>query len=398
MTAEADPQVGRLRLLPLYAAGFTTAFGAHGVAASLGSAEGAVDSMISLGLLLAIYDLAEVILKPVFGALSDRIGPRPVLLAGLFGFAAVSAGYAAVGGTALLWVARLGQGVAASAFSPAASALVARLGGSARRGRAFGGYGLFKSLGYTLGPILGGVLVHFGGMRLLLGVMAAVAIVVGCWAAAAVPRVAPLPRRRQTLIDLARGLRRPTFLVPVLALALGTAALSVGVGFVPVSGSRAGLSPIATGALVSGLAIASAVSQPLAGWALDRGRIASRPALVVGLLVIGAGLAVATQDQLIMLIAAVIMIGVGVGVITPIGFATLADHTEPAELGRTMGTAEIGRELGDAGGPLLVGGLAAVAGLGWGYLALMIIVLGGAVAVGRYGRQDTRPETGAARG
>ncbi|HEU4948481.1 MAG TPA: MFS transporter, partial [Kribbella sp.] len=113
---------------PLYAAGFTTAFGAHAVAASLGGAsEDAVTSLLTLGALLALYDGAEVVLKPVFGTIADRIGARPVLLAGLVGFAVASGLYVLGNSPGWLWAARLGQGAAASAFSPAASALVARL-------------------------------------------------------------------------------------------------------------------------------------------------------------------------------------------------------------------------------------------------------------------------------
>jgi MFS family permease len=70
--------------MPLYAAGFVTAFGAHSIAASLGGyTHGQHASLLTLGLLLAIYDGAEVALKPVFGSLADRIGARPVLLGGL---------------------------------------------------------------------------------------------------------------------------------------------------------------------------------------------------------------------------------------------------------------------------------------------------------------------------
>src|SRR3954470_20068754 len=108
-----DTTSGR-RMWPLYAAGFTTAFGAHAVAANLGAfSADAVTSLWVLGGLLALYDGAEVLLKPVFGTLADRIGARPVLLGGLAAFAGASALYAVAGSPGWLWAARLGQGAAA---------------------------------------------------------------------------------------------------------------------------------------------------------------------------------------------------------------------------------------------------------------------------------------------
>ena len=193
------------RMWPLYAAGFTTAFGAHAVAANLGAfSGGAVQSLMTLGLLLALYDGAEVLLKPVFGSLADRIGARPVLIAGLVGFSLASATYAVADRPGWLWAARLGQGAAASAFSPSASALVARLNPAARHGRAFGSYGFYKSIGYTLGPLLGGVLVWFGGLRLLFVVMAVGSLAVAVWA-----------RSRSPPCHRSRGPGRPWSIWPV---------------------------------------------------------------------------------------------------------------------------------------------------------------------------------------
>ncbi|MET7519319.1 MFS transporter [Streptomyces sp. NPDC005480] len=360
---------------PLFAAGFTTAFGAHGVAASLGQADaGLTRSLLYLGLLLALYDGAEVILKPVFGSLADRIGARPVLLGGLAAFASASAVFVIVRDPGWLWAARLGQGAAASAFSPAASTLVARLNPQAKHGRAFGAYGFCKSLGYTAGPLLGGLLVWTGGLTLLFAVLAVLAATVAGWAAFAVPSVPPLPRARQTVLDLVRRLADLAFLRPTMALAAATAALSVGVGFLPVSGAAAGLGPLATGAAVSVLAACAALVQPRAGRALDAGRLTSRTGLTLGLLITAAGLAAAMLPGLTGVLLAAALIGTGTGLITPLGFASLAAATPTERLGQTMGAAELGRELGDAGGPLIVATIAAAASLTSGYATLALLV------------------------
>ncbi|MFJ8535608.1 MFS transporter [Streptomyces sp. NPDC093591] len=363
---------------PLYAAGFTTAFGAHGIAANLGGySDDAVTSLLVLGGLLALYDGAEVVLKPLFGTLADRIGARPVLLGGLVAFALASAVYAVADSPGWLWAARLGQGAAASAFSPSASALVARLNPAAGHGRAFGSYGFHKSIGYTLGPLLGGVLVWAGGLRLLFTVLAVLGAAVALWAALAVPHVPPLPKRRQTVLDLARRLADPAFLRPTAALAGATAALSVGVGFLPVSGAAAGLGTVATGAAVSVLAACAAVVQPKAGRALDDGRLTARTGLTAGLLITAAGLASAMLPGLPGVLLAATLIGVGTGLITPLGFAALAASTPAERLGQTMGSAELGRELGDAGGPLLVAAVASLATLTSGYAALALLLAAG---------------------
>jgi MFS family permease len=373
----------RAAVASLYAAGFTTAFGAHSIAANLGGYTGARhEPLLVLGVLLAVYDGAEVALKPVFGALADRAGPRPVLLGGLAAFAVFSAAFAVAGDPALVGVARFGQGAAAAAFSPAAGALVARLNPAARQGRAFGGYGLCKSLGYAAGPLLGGLLVAGGGLRLLFTVLAVLAAVVAAGAAVTVPAVAPQPRRRQTVLDLARRLTSRGFLGPVASLAAATAALAAAVGFLPVRGEAAGLGPVATGAAVSLLAVASAVVQPLAGRARDAGRLPDVGGMAGGLGLAAAGLTCAALlPGLAGLLPAALLAGSGIGVVTPLGFAALAASAPAGRLGQTMGAAEVGRELGDAGGPLIVAAAASAAALPAGLLILAGLLAAAGIAV-----------------
>nr|WP_244188643.1 MFS transporter [Streptomyces yokosukanensis] len=198
------------------------------------------------------------------------------------------------------------------------------------------------------------MLVWAGGLRLLFAVLAVLGAGVALRIAPAVPVVPPLPKPWQTVLDLARRLADPAFLFPASALAAATAALSVGVGFLPVSGRAAGLGTVATGAAVSVLAACAAIVQPNAGRALDRGRLTTRNGSTVGLLLAAAGMGCAMLPGLTGVLLGAALIGTGIGLVTPLGFAALAASTPTERLGQTMGAAELGRELGDAGGPLLV--------------------------------------------
>lgn len=380
---EAGPvAAGRRQLAPVYAAGFVTAFGAHAVAANLGPyAVGRHASLWQLGLLLGIYDAAEVVLKPVFGALADRKGAKPVMIGGLAVFAAASAAFAAAGDPHLLGAARFAQGAAAAAFSPAAAAAVAAFGGKKRTGRLFGGYGGAKGIGYLAGPVAGGALVAAGGYPLLFGVLAAIALLSAAAVAALVPRIAPAARPRSSVLDLARQIVRADFLRPVLLLAAATAALSAGVGFLPLLGARHQLGPVATGALVSLLAAVAAIAQPWVGRRLDAGRLVPA-AGAAALAACAAGFLVAiAAPGAVGIAAAAILIGAGVAVATPLGFTLLAAGAPPGRLGATMGAAEVGRELGDAGGPVLVGAFGLVSlTAGFGALAVALLACAGLLA------------------
>ncbi|WP_314195735.1 MFS transporter [uncultured Arthrobacter sp.] len=365
---------------PLYAAGFVTAFGAHSIAAGMGAQSANIGlTLLNLGILLAVYDISEVFLKPVFGALSDRIGAKPVIVGGLIGFAVLSLIGLWAADPLLLGLARLGQGAAASAFSPASSAMVARLSAGKNAGTFFGRYGSWKSLGYVIGPLLGAALIAAGGFALLFGALSALAAATAVWVLLAVPHLPPLPRQRYTVLDLARQVAERRFLVPTLVLAASMAAMGAAIGFLPALAVQHGLDPVAGTAAVSVLAVASLLVQPRIGAMRDMHRIGDAGGMRTGLLLTATGVAlvaVAPGPATIFIAAAVI--GAGVGAATPLGFAHLADSTPKDRMGRTMGSAELGRELGDAGGPLLVGAVATAASLplGLGLLALLVAAAG----------------------
>ncbi|MFC9352549.1 MFS transporter [Arthrobacter sp. NPDC057013] len=380
MTPSITDRGARTSAAPLYAAGFVTAFGAHSIAAGLGAQSGNIGlTLLNLGILLAVYDLSEVFLKPVFGTLSDRIGAKPVIVGGLIGFAVLSLIGLWAANPLLLGLARLGQGAAASAFSPASSAMVARLSAGKNAGTFFGRYGSWKSLGYVIGPLLGAGLIAAGGFALLFGALSALAAATAAWVLLAVPHLPPLPRQRYTVLDLARQVAERRFLVPTLVLAASMGAMGAAIGFLPALAVRHGLDPVAGTAAVSVLAVASLLVQPRVGALRDMRRIGDAGGMRTGLLLTaaGVGLVAAAPGPVTIFIAAAV-IGAGVGAATPLGFAHLADTTPKERMGRTMGSAELGRELGDAGAPLLVGAVATAASLplGLGLLALLVAAAG----------------------
>lgn len=369
-------------LAPLYAAGFTTAFGAHSIAAGIGAESHNLGiALLTFGVLLAAYDLAEVILKPVFGSLSDRIGAKPVIIGGLLAFAVFSLLGTFAATPAMLGLVRLGQGAAASAFSPASSAAVARMAGPDAAGRHFGKYGSWKGLGYVLGPLIGAGLILAGGLPVLFLALTAISCAAALWTQCAMPNLPVLTRPRYTVIDLARQTGQRGFLIPTMALAGATGALGIAVGFLPLLGTSLHLSLFGSMAVVALLALSSTLIQPWVGRLRDDGHVSTGAGMAVGLAMIAVAVGIlAVIPGVATLYVSAVVLGVGIGITTPLGFGHLAATTPPERMGRTMGTAEMGREIGDAGGPLLVGGVASVASLAAG-LGTLAIALAGMAAL-----------------
>jgi len=265
--------------------------------------------------------------------------------------------------------------------------MVAVLGGQQGRGRAFGGYGAAKGLGYVAGPVVGGALVMVGGYTLLFAVMSILAVAVAASVTlVAAPAKPTTLKSRQTVVGLVRRLGTGEFVRPVAALAGATAALSAAVGFPPVVGARHHLGPLVTGGAVSVLAIFAALVQPRAGRGLDSGRLAATDGMFFGLAActLGMVLAVVLPAAAGLMFAAV-LVGCGVGVVTPLGFAELARNAPQGQATTMMGAAEVGRELGDAGGPLVVGAIG-VFSLAAGFVGLSVVL---ALAAGGLRRQNT---------
>lgn len=109
------------------------------------------------GLLTAVFGLMQFLCMPLLGALSDRIGRRPVLMISMAGLAINFMAMAWAPSLTWLFAGRLIGGAAAASMS-VASAFAADISTPANRAAAFGKVGAAFGVGFICGPILGGIL------------------------------------------------------------------------------------------------------------------------------------------------------------------------------------------------------------------------------------------------
>jgi DHA1 family multidrug resistance protein-like MFS transporter len=111
-------------------------------------------------LLTSVYPLSQLVFAPVWGRWSDRVGRRPVLLAGLAGYVLAQIGFGLATSLWTLYAARVLGGMLSSAVLPVAAAYVADTTTDAERGRGMASMSAATSLGFVVGPGLGGMLVR----------------------------------------------------------------------------------------------------------------------------------------------------------------------------------------------------------------------------------------------
>ena len=113
------------------------------------------------GWLLVSYSAAQFVSGPIMGALGDRFGRRPVLIASMATFAVDYAVMAAAPSLAWLFLGRAVAGLTGSVTGPA-GAVIADVTPPEKRAAAFGLIGAAFGAGFILGPALGGLVGTLG--------------------------------------------------------------------------------------------------------------------------------------------------------------------------------------------------------------------------------------------
>jgi MFS family permease len=109
-----------------------------------------------VGLLVATDSLLSFFLAPQWGRLSDRIGRRPVILVGLGASAVSYAMFGLAPSLAVLFLSRVVSGGLGATVN-VSQAFLADVTPGARRSQAMGFVGAAFGVGFTIGPIIGGL-------------------------------------------------------------------------------------------------------------------------------------------------------------------------------------------------------------------------------------------------
>ena len=285
----------------------------------------------STGVLTAIFAVVAVGVVPallVFGPLSDRIGRRPVLLAGLALSTIATCAFIAAQGAAWLAVARVVQGVAFGAMSGTAVAALAEL--RPQRAALVSTTAIVSS--QAVAPLLSGTLAQYAPWPTTLVYVLLLALLVpaliGAWI---LPETAP-PHARGQATALRIGVPR-AILAP---FALASLAVFAAFG---VLGMVSALGPSFVGSIlhvqnraVGGLVVFALLGTSALAQVVGRGWPVRRD-LVLGPLLLAAGLAVFVlalpRQALVPFLAGTVCAGFGQG-LTFLGSLRVVTGVAPA--------------------------------------------------------------------
>lgn len=239
----------------------------------------------SFSWMFATYSTAKIVTQPAGGVVVDRVGSRPVLLAGLGLYALAMGGLVFPSSLFGISALRALEGAAEGLVYPAVLSAVRERTPEADIGRRLGLALAVGSSGLLLGPVLGASLRSLD-VAWPLAIAAAVAALVAIGASIAV-RARAVPARSRTLrgelATIAAAARDPDVSLPALPIAHNKLAISGYLALFPVSivvDLHAPPERVAVPFLVVGLAFG--LSQPLGGWLVDR----HPPRLVVASLLV----------------------------------------------------------------------------------------------------------------
>lgn len=322
---------------------------------------------IGVGVAIASFSIAALILRPIVGWSSDRFGRRPLLVAGSLIAVAALGLHLVANDLATFIAARALLGAGEGFFLVSAFAAASDIAPEARRGEALSFLSLSLYLGLAVGPPIAAWLFATGSYPLVWGAAMAIAGL-AVTLSLIVPESAPAVLERQ-----AGGERRPRAplihregIFPGFVILLGLGGMAGFLTFMPLYGPRFGFEnggmPLTLYALiVIGMRIVGATWPDRFGAA----RLSSLALAVsaIGLVLIG------LVPSTLGLIAGTAIFASGVAFTMPAILSLAVSRVPPDERGTVVGTTTVFLDLAFGIGPMVLGVVAAAAGYGLAFVA-----------------------------
>ena len=331
-------------------------------------------SPAAIGFLVTSFSLLQLVAVPVWGAISDRLGRRPVLIVGLVGSTASYILFAAARSYWALLVSRIVAG-AMGATIGVAQAYIADVTAPERRAHAMGVLGAAFAMGFILGPALGGLLSAHSYSSA--GVVAA-----ALCAANALGALLWLPETaRHEAVRRAGRVSLRTLAAPLAASFLLTAAFAVIHVTLPLFGRDVWhVTTRRMGMIFAYMGVVSAVVQ---GGLVGRlaPRLGEKRVAAAGGLLLAAGLAlVPAASGPWLLYAALGTLAAGSALATPSVYAVVSRRASAAQQGAALGITQTASTLGRIAGPTVAGFLIGASGMSAPFFAGAILGVLGMVA------------------
>lgn len=332
------------------------------------------------GLVVFAFSLPSVLIRPLFGRLSDRRGPLRVLGIGVGGITLSGVAYL-VPTLVMVFLVRIGHGIAWAAYNTGAGSLLAELAPAHRRGEAAGVYSLMQGLANVLMPAAGLVLATTLGLRAPFALVALLGLVAlfGVWG---IRRDrGPSPLRARTEEAPGRLVER-TALLPMAIDLVWLTAYPLFFVFPPVVASLRGiaLADLWVYYVVAGSTLVTC--RFLASRVLDR--YARRTSLLAGCALGSAALAIGIAPLgLVGLTVAGALYAAGMSVIGPTVIALAIDRAPADRTGAAIATQSLGGQLGIGIGSLAAGALLDVLPTEATFVTLLAVIVVLAAQVAR---------------
>jgi DHA1 family tetracycline resistance protein-like MFS transporter len=332
-------------------------------------------SGFEVGLALAVYSLAQMLVSQRWGRFSDRIGRRPVIVAGAIGTCAGFVVLATATSLPMLFVGRAILGSFGIGMQTA-QAWVADTTPPEDRGRALALLGAAAGLGFVLGPAIGALGILAGGMRLPFFLAGGFAAINAVLTRTVLPRSTPIaPIGRATKAEGWRAIA-PCL---VVAFVLTYAFSGVEATFALFTKDALGFAPQDNGWLFGALGLIAVATQVFAmRWLSAHVREAARVAL--GLVILGAGVgAMPSATSLATLLPPLALLAIGYAIVSP-SLAAWVSRRAPADRqGELLGLTQSTSALARVAGPGIGGWLFDHVGRGVPFHVAAIVIGGSAV-------------------